>query len=375
MGAIALAVTGWGVLSPVGTGADEFSAGLNGAAADPADVRDLFGEPMPCPAAYAMPAFDVREHLGRKGTRHLDRSTALAVTTAGLALADADLTVGDDDRDEVGVVLGTTLGSLRATAEFDRETLINERPYLVEPVLFPTAVMNCAASRCAIWYGLGGANSTIAGGQAAAVAVLRYGSRLVRRGRARVLLLGAVEELSAQRAWAEHHAYAQERNRLPLGEAAVVLTAEDAAVVRAAGRHLDAEILAVEAGHFPGAGRAAAEGLAGRIAAALEAAGCHPREVVAVATGERGVRRLDDVEHAAVGTVLGPDVRRLAVKRRTGECGSASGMLQIAAVLARHRADPSLDGAVSVVTTYAEDGGVGAVVLRAFSRAEARHGA
>src|SRR5207248_2320963 len=75
-------------------------------------------------------------------------------------LEDGGLEVDDRGRGRVGVVLGTTVGSLRSMSDYTRETLIEERPYLVSPALFPNTVMNCAAGQSAIRHGLAGINAT-----------------------------------------------------------------------------------------------------------------------------------------------------------------------------------------------------------------------
>ena len=77
-----LAITGWGVVSPIGLGADEFAAGLATGRDGRTDVSEMFDEPIPRPDAYAIKDFNVKEHLGRKGTSFLDRSTALAMVRA-----------------------------------------------------------------------------------------------------------------------------------------------------------------------------------------------------------------------------------------------------------------------------------------------------
>ncbi|MET9746458.1 beta-ketoacyl synthase N-terminal-like domain-containing protein [Streptomyces sp. ESR1.13] len=365
-----LAVTGWGVVASTGVGADEFGKALVDGQSGLRDVGAMFAEELPQPAAHALVDFDVRDHLGRKRTGSLDRTTAFAVTAAGLALADSGIRLDDENRDETGIVLGNTMGSFRSIAEFDRETLVNERPYLVEPLLFPNSVMNCAASRCAIWHQLRGVNATIPAGRISAVSALRYGGTLLRRGHARTLLLGAVEEFSAHRAWLEHHAHADEPSRAPLGEAAALLVTEDARAVRAAGRPLDAEILATKTGHFDPADRATtpADGLAQHLGAALDAAGVTAEQVTTVATGECGLSRVDAVERAAVEAVLGTGPDRLRAADTLGDCGGASAAVQLAAVLALHRDDPGRDGQVSVVTSCDPEGGVGVVVLRGWSR-------
>ena len=250
-----LAVTGWGVLAPAGLGADEFAASLAGARPAPAEVGAMFPEPLPRGEAHALVDFAVRDHLGRKGTSFLDRSTSLALVACKMALADSDLIVNDQTRARIGVVLGTTAGSAKSTSDYSRETFVQSRPFLVNPLIFPNAVMNCAAGQAGIWFGLKGVNATIAGGALAALNVLRYARVVIGCGYADALLAGAVEEFSPHSAWATHFAMSAGGGDTPNGEGAAVLVLEGAAAVRRAGRTADAEILAVETGLFAPPGR------------------------------------------------------------------------------------------------------------------------
>lgn len=366
-------ITGYGVLSPTGVGPQPLAAALSGAGVADVAAGGLFDDPLPSPEPRALVDFDVRSRLGRKGTSSYDRSTALAVVACGEALADAGLAVDDETRHRIGVVLGTTTGSLRSTMEYSRETLVNERPYLVNPMSFPNTVMNCAAGQAAIRYRLTGLNATVAGGQLAFLNALRYSANALRRGYADVLLTGAVEELSPQSAWALR--LAGHTPDVPAGEGAAVLVVRRAEDVRAtagtdrSGR-VDAEVLAVATGFSPGAERGDQRAaLAGCIRRVLADAGLAPTDLGAVVTGDTASD--DRMESAAVDSALaGVTVPRIAVKEVLGESQAAAGALQAAAVLLRHRDDVSLDGCVTLLTGRTPDGGVGAAALRGWSRCQ-----
>ncbi|WP_367127675.1 beta-ketoacyl synthase N-terminal-like domain-containing protein [Saccharothrix sp. HUAS TT1] len=366
-----LAITGWGVLTSTGFGADEFAAAVREGRSGLVDVEGAFDEQLPTSKACALVGFHARDHLGRKGTSFLDRSTSLALIGCELALNDTGLVVDDANRDRVGIVLGTTAGSLKATSDYSRETLVQDKPYLVNPMLFPNTVMNCAAGQSAIWHKLKGVNATVAGGQLAGLNALRYTRNLVRRGYVDGALVGAVEEFSPHTAWSAHHLHRQLGVQVPVGEGSAVFVAENPDVARAAGRTPDAEVLAVEIGYYAPTGQLpdAGEGLATTIARALERAGVAADEVWAVATGETGAQPLDEVEARGVAAVFGGAARRVRVKELTGECQAASGALQLAALLSHHRDDRALDGRVGVVTSVSADGAVGAAVVRGYSRA------
>ncbi|MEU3455489.1 beta-ketoacyl synthase N-terminal-like domain-containing protein [Micromonospora sp. NPDC006766] len=360
----ALGVSGWGVLSPYGLGADEFTAGLRTGRDGTTDAAKLTDAPVPDPRAYALASFRARDHLGRKGTSFLDRRTAFAVLACRQALADSDLVVGDDNRDRVGVVLGTGVGSLQSTSDYSRDTLVQEKPYLVNPILFPNTVLNCAAGQAAIWHGLRGINATLAGGPMATLAALRYAMTVLGRGRAEALLVGAMEEYTPHMAWADHRAGGA--STTAGGEGGAVFLVEDAAAMRAAGREPVVEILAVDLGHTGGR-TDLATALADRVRRMLRRAGVAPEELATVVTSGAAA------EQDALNATIGPDASRVAITDLVGNCPTAAGALQVAAVLAHHRGEPEHDDCLSLIVASTADGSVGAALLKGNGRAARDH--
>lgn len=329
-----VAVTGWGVL---GGGPDQ-------------DVTGLYPE-LPHPAGQALTDFSIRGRLGRKGTGFFDRVTGLGVVACGLALDDSGIRAADGglavDRDRIGIVLGTTAGSLKSTMDFSAETLLQDRPYLVNPGLFPNTVMNCVAGQAAIWYGLRGVNATVAGGPLALLNVLRYARRLLTRGYADVLLAGVAEEFTPHTAWTRHLA-----GVAPPREGAVVFVLEPAPAARAAGRPAGAELLAVATGFCPDPGG---------VDAAL---GDCARRAIA----EAGVDAASLAQAAAA--------RSPGADASTDSQPVGAG-LELAAWLTAARDgdddhDEDADDTV-LITAATPEGGVGAAVLRGCRRAGGHH--
>jgi 3-oxoacyl-[acyl-carrier-protein] synthase II len=317
----------------------------------------------------------VRDHLGRKGTSFFDRTTSLTVVTTGLALRDSSLEVTDDNREEIGIALGTTSGSMSSLCDFITETIVNDPPYLVNAIAFPYAVMNGAASSAAIWHQLKGVNATISDGQASFLAVLKYCRNQIRNGYVEAMVAAASEEFTPPRAWASEllrndgEGNEGAEKRVPLGEGSAAFVLEPAAVVTAAGRRPDAVVLSVESS-LCGGGLDPGDGLADCVRRALEAAEVAPHEVRMVAASVSGSRRRDEAERRGIRAALGAaEASWLPVKDLLGETYSASGALQFAAVLAEHRTNPELDGAVSLITSVTSEGLVGAAVVRGWSRA------
>jgi 3-oxoacyl-[acyl-carrier-protein] synthase II len=359
-------ITAWETYSPLGHGAQAHAEGLRAvglaaggsAAAARSVVRD----------------FDVRETLGRTGTRSMDRAAGLAVATtrrllervgealaggaplAGAPLAGAPLVgalLAGYGSADVGVVLGVS-DPVKSVMDFLRDTWTRDKPYDVDPSHVPRTLMNFAAGQCAIWHGVRGPNATICGSHATALLTLNYARRLQRNGHARAVIWGAVEELSDDRAAVESARTSVGR---PPGEGCVMFLLESAQT-RPADRTALAGVLAVEFGVWtdPGGIR---DALAGCLNRALRRAAVPRDEVFAVAplssAGPRG-----SAERAGAADVLG----RVPVLTKTadaiGDTGAVSAAFQIAELLVTGAGS----GRVGVVTTADGEGRVGCALLR-----------
>ncbi|MEU5883469.1 beta-ketoacyl synthase N-terminal-like domain-containing protein [Spirillospora sp. NPDC047279] len=311
----ATTISGWSAISPFGLGGADFAAGVR------AGRR---------PATWAVPDFDAREVLGRKGTRTMDRVTALAVATT------RSLVPGLGE--ETALVLGTNVGSVKSSMDFARATLTEDKPFYVDAGRFPNAVLNCAAAQCGIWHTLKGPNATISGGRATGLLALNYARRLLRSGRASgAVLCGAVEEYSAERSWLE--------NGSPLGEGCAMFRLE-----RAGGGGV-AEVLALEFTVSPDDDQAA-DALERCVHRAFTTSG-ETVEDLWLAVGSGG-----DGEDEVVG---GLGERRLNVTDLVGDTFAASSAFGIAAVLAFGDAGA---GRTALVTATDRDGVAGCVLLR-----------
>jgi 3-oxoacyl-[acyl-carrier-protein] synthase II len=373
---ISLAVTGCGVLSAAGVGPGALAAALSWGCIPEQNARGLGDDPLPPRAGYALSDFQASAYLGRKGTTFLDRGTGLVLVACGRALEDSGLGVADESRHRIGVVLGTTMGSLKSMSDFARECLVEDRPYLVNPMRFPNTVMNFAAGQVAIWYGLKGVNATVAGGPLALFNALRYASNIVQSGYADVMLAGTFEEFTPHSAWAAYCAEPS-RNGAPIGEGAAVFVVERADWARGAGRRVWAEVCAVVSGFgaSDGGGTATAGALSVCIARALASAKIEPSDLALVIRGGPDDAEDDSPEARALAMAL-PGTRPVtcSIAKVLGECHAASGGMQMASLLALHREESGRDGRFSLLIGHSREGGVGAAVVRGGSRVGPHHG-
>ncbi|WP_423834090.1 beta-ketoacyl synthase N-terminal-like domain-containing protein [Streptomyces manipurensis] len=346
-------ITAWSAISPFGFGADAFRDGLRGGAPAAAPSSG----PAPDTCGRRVPGFDARTVLGKKGTRSMDRVTALAVAGVGELVDPPDAVGTPAGGPAPGLVLGTT-GSVQSTMDFTRSSLDGDRPFYVDPARFPNTVMNCAAGQCAIWHGLKGPNATIAGGRAAGLLALNYARRLQAGGRAGTLFCGGAEEYSDARARLHHHGRGGAPDGTVLGEGAAILRLEPAGSA-AAERHGLAEVVALEFGVHEDVGEIPAT-LLRCVRRALERAGARPADVALVAPGA-----LDGPEQASLSELFGARLpAEVDCAGLIGDQAAAAAAFQVLAVLVRAEEDPLLAGRLALVTAVDHDGTLGCALLR-----------
>lgn len=366
-------VTAWAAVSPFGTAPGDLAEGLRRGVrplvrvdGDPAPAGgpvatdevapSWSGLPVPQPWAGLVPGFDVRVDVGPKGTRTMDRLTALAVAATG-RLVGGPAVPGAPPRlpgvgDDTSVVLGTDSGSVASMTDFTRESLVNERPYFVQAARFPNVTMNGAAAQMAIRHTLRGPNVTVAGGRIAGLQALQYARRLHRAGRAGVVVCGAVEEYTPARAWLAHHSGLTG----PLAEGCAVLLLESPASAREHGRRPLASVAGLAFGVAPG-GRDARPRLAGLVERVLKEAGAVP-----AAVGQSVTTGGSPVEREAVRDVLGDAADPVDTTDLFGDLGGAGSAFGLVVGLELAARGPGPAGGV-LVTALDRDGGLGCALL------------
>lgn len=353
-----LAITGLGIVSPLGIGKDAFFDGLAAMGQGPRTWErgiETF-DPAPYPGARAaeVPGFDGKQWLGDKGLRNMDRLTTLTVVAAKLAAQDAGLRADGKfialSADRVGICASTAYGSLEAIIELDRVAML-ENPRFLNPARFPNTVINSAAGYASIWEDLQALNVTVSNGNPGALDAVLVAELHIGAGRADSLLVGGAEAMSEGIYLAFHSLGSLAESDRPycpgepdgrgmvLGEGAAFIVVEPESIARARGAKVWAEVCGYGTAFEPPASEALvvhASTLATAQAAraALAEAEMAPGDIDVVAASVSGYPGIDAAELAAIEEVFGPDVCVAAPKALLGETLGATGAMGMAAALA-----------------------------------------
>jgi 3-oxoacyl-[acyl-carrier-protein] synthase II len=175
---VSVAVTGRGVVTSLGEGADAFFESL---AAGASGIVDGISRAT---------AFDAEAYMDPRVARRTDRYAQFAVAAAEQAATEASL--ADCDGDRVAVVIGTGIGGL-ITLQENCESFLARGERGVSPNFVPMMMPNAAAGAVAIRHGLHGPGFSIASACATGAHAIGEGMRMIERGAADVVVAGGTE--------------------------------------------------------------------------------------------------------------------------------------------------------------------------------------
>ncbi|MBY0513724.1 MAG: beta-ketoacyl-[acyl-carrier-protein] synthase family protein, partial [Gemmataceae bacterium] len=354
-------LTGFGVLSPIGSTPAAFWDGLLANASAVRVVKAFDGSALPCHVGGEIPDFSAKtliEKSFRKSLNAMARTVQLGVVAAQLAMQDAGLPRGAVAAERLGVEFASVMGptdlddlaaasKLASVAEHtpvDMEVWGRDGLPVVPPMWMLKYLPNMPACHFTIMFDAQGPSNTLIPNDAAGVLAFGEALRIVQRGAADVMLVGGSESKIHPLSMTRFNGFATltRRNDAPerairpfdrdhdgtaLGEGGAAFTLETLDHARARGAKVIGEVVGFAAGVDRGL---TGPGLARVIRNALANAGVAPADVDHVNAHGTGVPHLDAFEARGIAGVFGTDVPVFAPLSRFGDMGAAAGVVETA---------------------------------------------
>ena len=357
-----VAVTGFGILSPVGTGKKPFFDAL---AAGRSAIRRLASssaDDAPSKLGAEL-TFDPLAHLSRRKIAELDRTTQISLVAVREALSDAGLVLTGPDGDRCGTYWGTGMGSTH-TIESSYGGMFSDPQYRIRPATIVMSMNNSAAAQIAIDFGIRGPGltySTACSSSAVAIGeafrAIRYGivDRAVAGGAEAMLTPGTMRGWQALRILAQEdpqdvaascRPFSRDRTGFVLGEGAVAVVLEELDIARRRGAVIYAEVVGygstTDACHIT---KPDVRGQAEAMRAALSESGLRREDIGYISAHGTATSVGDVVETEAIKAVFGSAAHTIPIsstKSMHGHLIGAAGATEFAAaVLAMiHRIAP-----------------------------------
>jgi 3-oxoacyl-[acyl-carrier-protein] synthase II len=358
-----IAVTGLGLVTPIGSGRDEVWNGLLAGRSGFAPVESFDTRAFNVHLGAEVRGFDPAPYVERLAAGSLGRASKLAIAAARMALADAaiDLADGAWDAERAGVAMGTTSGEPLEVEKLDDRYLADELAQ-VGPEFLRLYPCHLIAAHVGQELGFAGINTMIPAACAAGNYALAQALDTLRSGRADLMLAGGADAFSRITytgfsrlgAIAPERCQPFDRNRKGMipGEGAAVLVLEPFARARARGARIYAELagygLSCDAHHMTAA-HPEGDGAARAMERALADAGARPEEVSYISAHGTGTPTNDRLEIVAVKRVFGaaaPRIPMSSIKSMIGHTMGAASAIEAAVcalAVAEDRVPPTMN--------------------------------
>jgi 3-oxoacyl-[acyl-carrier-protein] synthase II len=379
-----VAITGLGVVSPLGNSVAQFHAALSearpGVRALPPEVAAKTGVQVSAPVDW-----DPAAHFKGPEALTLDRVSQFAIAAASQALAASGLDVAKENRERVGVSWGTGMGGAQ-TMEAAYAQVFGRNDWRLRPLSVVMGMSNAAASNVAVRWGLKGPFANFSTACSSSAMAIGEAMRTIQAGRAEVMVAGGAEALLVPGVLASWQAlrtlapadaadpaasckpFDRRRAGLVLGEGAAALVLEEESRARARGARIHALVTgygnSCDAVHMSKPDR---DGQVRAMREALAESGVAPDDVGYVNAHGTATVVGDTIECEAIRAALGEAGERVPVsstKSLHGHLLGGAGALEMVAALlplmegvlppTAHLADPDPACAVRHVANRAE---------------------
>ncbi|MEK5323653.1 beta-ketoacyl-ACP synthase II [Aeribacillus sp. FSL M8-0254] len=349
-------VTGIGAVTPIGLDAktswENALKGVSGIGELTRVDKDIF----PVKVSAEINDFKPEDFMDRKEARKMDRFTQFALAASLMALEDSGLKINNENRERVGVWIGSGIGGME-TYEQQFETFLEKGPRRVSPFFVPMMIPDMAAGQVSIAIGAKGPNSCTVTACATGSNSIGDAFKVIQRGDADVMITGGTEAPLTKMAFAGFSAakalstnpdpktasrpFDKNRDGFVMGEGAGILVLEELEHALKRGANIYAEIVGYgstgDAYHItqPAPG---GEGGARAMKMAIQDAGLKPEDIDYINAHGTSTEYNDKFETSAIKEVFGSHAYQLTVsstKSMTGHLlGAAGGVEAIFTILA-----------------------------------------
>ncbi|MFY9402262.1 MAG: beta-ketoacyl-ACP synthase II [Candidatus Omnitrophota bacterium] len=193
MGKNRVVITGLGVISPVGNDISSFWSSLVEGKGGVGPLTSFDPTNFDSRIAAEVKGFDPSSvGMDHKEARRTAKFVQYAVAASHQAIASSGLDLNKEDKERIGVLIGSGIGSLY-TIEEEHKVMLNKGPSRMSPFLIPMLIVNEASGFVGITFGLKGPNFCIATACASGSHSIGDAFRIIERGDADVMITGGTE--------------------------------------------------------------------------------------------------------------------------------------------------------------------------------------
>lgn len=189
-----VAITGLGIISPVGSTVDDAWANIVNGKSGIREITKFDVSRFPTRFGGSVQGFDVNDYLAPKDARKIDVFIHYGIAASMQAIADSGIEVSDANASRIGVAVGAGIGGLSYIEATHKKYLdADGSPRKISPFFVPGTIINMISGHVSIKYGLKGPNLSLVTACTTATHSIGIGMRTIQYGDADVMITGGAE--------------------------------------------------------------------------------------------------------------------------------------------------------------------------------------
>ncbi|KAA3617913.1 MAG: beta-ketoacyl-[acyl-carrier-protein] synthase II [Calditrichaeota bacterium] len=344
-------ITGFGAITPVGNTVKETWNSLLEGKSGTAKITRFDSSEFKTNIAAEVKNYDPLNFFDKKESRKLDRYTQFAIISADEALSMSNMDLEKEDRDRIGVIIGSGIGGMRSF-EDEHSKLVHGGPRKVSPFFIPLMIADIAAGHVSMKHNLKGPNYATVSACATSGHSIGLGLRTIQYGDADVMVCGGAEAsvtpmgvagFNASKALSTRNdepekasrPFDKERDGFVIGEGAGTVVLEELEHARKRGATIYAELVGMgftaDAYHMtqPAPG---GEGAIRAMKIAIQDAGLNINDIDYLNAHGTSTYFNDKLESEAIQSLFGDHAMKLSIsstKSMTGHLLGAAGAIEM----------------------------------------------
>lgn len=363
-------ITGIGLVTPVGNTTEETWEALVHGRSGVGAITSFDADGWPVRIAAEVKNFDPTQFLSPKEVRRMDRFIHFAIAAADQALTDSGLAVTPENRNNIGVIIGSGIGGLPVIER--QHKAMDSGPNIwkkFSPFFIPSLIVNMASGQVSIRHGLRGPNSATCTACSTGCHAIGDSFKIIQRGDADAMISGGTESVitplavggfTAARALSTRNdepekasrPFDAQRDGFVIGEGSGILVLEELGNALKRGAKIYAEVagygMSGDAFHIT-APSEDGDGPRRVMLNAIRDAGISPEQIDYINAHGTSTPAGDRIEVMAIKQAFGDHAKKLAVSSTKSEIGhllGAAGGVETAVsalTVARRIAHPTIN--------------------------------
>lgn len=185
-------VTGVAAITPIGLNAEEYWSNLKAGVSGCDRITQFDASAYPCQIAGEVKGFEPTSYIEPKEARRMSRFEQFSVACTQMALENSGLKITESNAFDIGIIVGTGIGSLTVT-EHECRVMLAKGGMRVNPFFLPMMLPNMGSAQASRVLGIRGYNTTVVTACASGSHAIGEAAEAIRRGAAKAIITGGSE--------------------------------------------------------------------------------------------------------------------------------------------------------------------------------------